>query len=109
MDFESLLKAASEALGIDLSFPQVGPSYPTMEDDDFPTSLDDQAGLSDMDKQRATLQTYLNALPYECESVEYMQTRLEEIVGKIFVSAKAQNWLVLTTWDGMLQWYVVDA
>ncbi|KAF4572630.1 hypothetical protein EYR36_007140 [Pleurotus pulmonarius] len=103
MDFESLLKAASEALGIDLTAAQVGPSYPTMEDDDFPISLDDQAGLSDMDKQRATLQTYLNALPYECESVEYMQTRLEEIVGKIFISAKAQNWLVLTTWDGMLQ------
>ncbi|KAL4264291.1 BLM10 family protein [Pleurotus pulmonarius] len=78
-----------------------------MEDDDFPISLDDQAGLSDMDKQRATLQTYLNALPYECESVEYMQTRLEEIVGKIFISAKAQNWLVLTTWDGMLQCWLL--
>lgn len=59
------------------------------------------------DKQRATLQSYLDALPYKCETVEEMQANLEYIVGKIVVCAKSKNWLVLTTWDGALQWYVV--
>lgn len=58
------------------------------------------------DRQRATLQSYLDSLPYECEPVEDMQAKLEYIVGKIAVCAKSKNWLVLTTWDGALQWYV---
>ena len=57
------------------------------------------------DKQRATLQSYLDALPYKCETVEEMQANLEYLVGKIVVCAKSKNWLVLTTWDGALQWY----
>ena len=59
-----------------------------------------------MDRQRQNLQTYLDALPYQCESVEEMQAHLEHIVGKIAVCVKSKNWLVLTTWDGVLQWYV---
>ncbi|KDR84826.1 hypothetical protein GALMADRAFT_233236 [Galerina marginata CBS 339.88] len=59
------------------------------------------------DKQRASLQTYLDSLPYECESVEDMQARLEEIVEKIYICAKAKNWLVLSTWDGMLQCWLL--
>ena len=35
-----------------------------------------------------------------------MQAHLEYIVGKIAVCVKSKNWLVLTTWDGALQWYV---
>lgn len=53
------------------------------------------------------LQTYLDSLPYECESVEDMQAHLEYIVGKITTCAKSKNWLVLTTWDGALQWSVI--
>lgn len=63
-----------------------------------------QAATSD--RQRATLQSYLDSLPYECESVEDMQAQLEYIVGKIAICAKTKNWLVLTTWDGALQWCV---
>lgn len=77
-----------------------------MEDDEY--SATDTPGefeeLSAFEKQRATLQTYIDSVPYECESVEQMQEKLEQIVGKIFICAKAKNWLVLSTWDGMLQW-----
>jgi proteasome activator subunit 4 len=60
--------------------------------------------LSGFDKQRASLQTYLNSLPYQCEAVDEMQQKLEHIVGMMYICAKAKNWLVLSTWDGMLQW-----
>ncbi len=81
-------------------------AQPTMDDDGL--SLCDSPGdLADlsMDQQKATLQSYIDSSPYECESQDVMQARLEVIVGKIYICAKSQNWLVLTTWDGMLQWY----
>lgn len=85
--------------------------YDIMDDDDF--SVVDSPGEvidpSAYDKQRLSLQTYLDSLPYECESVEDMQSRLEDIVEKIFICAKSKNWLVLSTWDGMLQWYLYFA
>lgn len=79
-----------------------------MDDDDI-SEIDCAGELTEqsaMEKQRVSLQTYLDSLPYECETVEEMQARLEEIVQKIYVCAKTKNWLVLSTWDGMLQWYV---
>ncbi|KAL4243149.1 BLM10 family protein [Abortiporus biennis] len=68
---------------------------------------DSSTEQSSFEKQRASLQTYLDSLPYECESVEYMQAQLEYIVGKIAVCAMTKNWLVLTTWDGMLQCWLL--
>ena len=62
---------------------------------------------SAFEKQRASLQIYLDSVPYECETIEEMQAKLEVIVGKIMICAEAKNWLLLTTWDGMLQWYVL--
>lgn len=59
---------------------------------------------SNLDRQQATLQTYLDSLPYECETQEEMYAKLEEIVGKLIICAETKNWLALTTWDGMLQW-----
>lgn len=79
-----------------------------MDDDDI-SEIDCAGELNEqsaMEKQRVSLQTYLDSLPYECETVEEMQARLEEIVQKIYVCAKTKTWLVLSTWDGMLQWYV---
>lgn len=76
-------------------------------DEDSASALDTPSEfveLSAFEKQRASLQTYLNSVPYECESTQQMQEKLEEIVEKIFICAKAKNWLVLSTWDGMLQW-----
>jgi hypothetical protein len=89
------------------------PEPHNMEDDEM-SILDSPLESGEMsprqsaaiDKQRANLQTYLDALPYQCESVEEMQVQLEYIVGKIAVCVKSRNWLVLTTWDGLLQWYV---
>ena len=80
-----------------------------MEDDEISVadSMGEIGDLSAYDKQRTSLQTYLNALPYECETVEDMQTRLEKIAEKIYICASSKNWLVLSTWDGMLQWYVL--
>jgi proteasome activator subunit 4 len=63
------------------------------------------SGHSAYDKQKATLQTYLDSLPYECESIDDMQHKLEYIVGKLIICAESKNWLVLTSWDAMLQWY----
>lgn len=80
-------------------------------DDDEVSIFDTPGGaseLSDIEKQRASLQSYLDALPYECESVENMQEQLENIIGKMYICAKAKNWLLLSTWDGMLQWYIAS-
>ena len=80
----------------------------TMDDDDIYQidSTGDLSEQSEMEEQLASLQTYLDSLPYECETVEEMQARLEEIVQKIYICARTKNWLVLSTWDGLLQWYV---
>ena len=84
----------------------------SMEEDDISTAPDspviENADLSreqaTIVKQRASLQTYLSSLPYNAESEEDMQARLEFILGRIIICAEAKNWLVLTTWDGVLQW-----
>ena len=83
----------------------------TMDEDDGMSVLDsplesDDSNNSAVDKSHAVLQTYLDSLPYECESISDMQARLEYIVGRIAICAKSRNWLVLTTWDGALQWFV---
>lgn len=96
----------------DLDFSALATSdFGIMDDDDVsvPDSPSSESGTLSpgaLEKQRASLQSYLNALPYECESPEEMQEKLEHIVGRICICAEAKNWLVLTTWDGMLQWYV---
>ncbi|KAF8922284.1 armadillo-type protein [Mucidula mucida] len=78
-------------------------------DDDGLSLCDSPGDLADlsMDQQKATLQSYIDSSPYECESQDVMQARLEVIVGKIYICAKSQNWLVLTTWDGMLQCWLL--
>ncbi|KAH9922007.1 ARM repeat-containing protein [Epithele typhae] len=83
-----------------------------MDEDDIsvPDSPASEFGTTTPDaleKQRASLQTYLDALPYECEGPEEMQAKLEVIVGRICVCAETKNWLVLTTWDGMLQCWLL--
>lgn len=74
----------------DVSAPD-SPFGETLEDDDY-------------EKQVSALQSYINSIPYQCESIEEMQAKLEYIVGRIVVCAQAKNWLVLSTWDGLLQW-----
>jgi proteasome activator subunit 4 len=77
-----------------------------MDDDDL-SVIDTPGETTDAafyEKQLASLQTYINSLPYKCESVEDIQDRLEDIIEKLYICAKTKNWTVLTTWDGMLQW-----
>jgi hypothetical protein len=66
----------------------------------------DESSQSTYEKQVESLQAYLRALPYECESPEEMQRILERIITMICTAAKAKNWMVLTPWDGVLQWRV---
>lgn len=51
----------------------------------------------------SSVQSYIQSLPYKCESVDEMDRHLERIVGKIFVLASAKYWVLLTTWDAALQ------
>ncbi|KAF8274047.1 hypothetical protein EI94DRAFT_1714621 [Lactarius quietus] len=60
-----------------------------------------------IEKQRTSLQTYLASLPYDAEPEDEMQTRLEFIIGRIIICAEAKNWLVLATWDGVLQCWLL--
>jgi hypothetical protein len=79
------------------------PESPTIE---IPDLSREQAAIV---KQRASLQTYLSSLPYNAESEEDMQARLEFILGRIIICAEAKSWLVLATWDGVLQWCALAA
>lgn len=84
----------------------------TMDEDeigiaDTPAESGVMTPETDMEKQVASLKSYIDAMPYQCESVDEMQAKLEAIVGKIVICAKSANWLVLSTWDGLLQWYVL--
>jgi proteasome activator subunit 4 len=63
----------------------------------------DDADASTADKHRVWIQTYLGSLPYVCESIDEMQAKLEDIVGKIAVCAHVKDWLTLNAWDSKLQ------
>ncbi|KAA1468528.1 hypothetical protein DENSPDRAFT_833844 [Dentipellis sp. KUC8613] len=58
-------------------------------------------------KQRLALQTWVASVPYECETPEAMQEKLEFIIGKMAICIETKNWLVLTTWDGVLQCWML--
>jgi proteasome activator subunit 4 len=75
------------------------PGSPSIEED-----IDLSREQVALEKQRASLKTYLSSLPYDVESEEEMHARLEFILGRITICAETKNWLVLATWDGVLQW-----
>ena len=83
-----------------------------MDDDDFsgletPQEADSPlAAQGQMEKQLESLKGYLDALPYECETPEEMQTKLEFIIGKIDVNVRSKNWSGVPSWSQMLHWYV---
>ncbi|KAF9073820.1 hypothetical protein BDP27DRAFT_1318212 [Rhodocollybia butyracea] len=81
-----------------------------MEDDDLSfadTPAEDVDDQSSLEIQKQHLQSYISSVPYQCEDPEFMQAKLEEIVGKISICAKAQNWHVMTVWDKMLQCWMI--
>lgn len=79
-----------------------------MDDDDAsvfgPGQEEDEQSW--LEGQRKTLQIYLDSVPYKCESYEVMQEKLEFIVGRLYIAAKAKNWQLVSSWDGLLQWCV---
>jgi hypothetical protein len=90
----------SQTLTMDDEDLSTGPGSPAIE------GVDLSREQSAIEKQRVSLQTYLSSLPYNAESEKDMQARLELILGRIIICAEAKNWLVLATWDGVLQWCV---
>ncbi|KAH7927359.1 hypothetical protein BV22DRAFT_1031842 [Leucogyrophana mollusca] len=102
------LSSLAEEFDLDMSvMDQDGDGMGFVDDspsDEIPASF---TGKSSFEKQKAALQSYVDSLPYKCESVEEMQTKLEYIVSKLLVCAEAKNWLVLTDWDAMLQCWLL--
>ncbi|KAF7784715.1 hypothetical protein Agabi119p4_880 [Agaricus bisporus var. burnettii] len=80
-----------------------------MDDDDAsvfgPGQEEDEQSW--LEGQRKTLQIYLDSIPYKCESYEVMQEKLEFIVGRLYIAAKAKNWQLVSSWDGLLQCWLL--
>jgi proteasome activator subunit 4 len=52
------------------------------------------------------LAAYLRSVPYDCESPETMQEKLDGILAKVAICAASKDWKGLSSWFAMLQWYV---
>jgi proteasome activator subunit 4 len=62
-------------------------------------------GESDLDRDADTrLASYLNSVPYKCESNDDMQQKLQFVVGRIVLCAQSRDWRSLSTWIGVFQW-----
>lgn len=61
------------------------------------------------DNDYATFQTYIDAAPYPCESPRAPEilAKLEQIISKMHICIKAKNWIVLSTWDGVLECWLL--
>ena len=87
-----------------------------MEDDDnlsTPVSpTEDLSGVpADSDsaqlaRQLASLRSYIESVPYICESAEEMERKFANIVDMMYVSAKSDQVELLRGWDGVLSTYV---
>ncbi|THH18097.1 hypothetical protein EW146_g2829 [Bondarzewia mesenterica] len=107
---EALLLDVQSLLGLQSS----GFSVDAIMDDDTLSTPDTpvEAGFMSpnevaMERQRASLLTYLSSVPYQCETPEEMQEKLEFIVGKLAVCIESKNWLVLATYNGALQCWLL--
>ncbi|KAJ7071512.1 hypothetical protein C8F01DRAFT_1110832 [Mycena amicta] len=65
--------------------------------------MDLDLDIDDPTPDHAALQVYIQAMPYSCESSTQMNSKLAEIVAKMDICIKARNWFVLSTWDGVLE------
>ena len=75
-----------------------------MEDDDFlPSPFDDGEGAADdQSTQFAWYRTYWESVPYECESVEEMNAKLAQIIDKIYICSKSNQWHLISGWNNIL-------
>ncbi|KAF7310620.1 hypothetical protein HMN09_00604800 [Mycena chlorophos] len=67
--------------------------------------LDMSADLDteDLTPDQLALQVYVEAMPYSCESSAEMDAKLADIVAKIQICVEGKLWPILTTWDGVLE------
>ncbi|KAF7306621.1 hypothetical protein MIND_00453500 [Mycena indigotica] len=68
-----------------------------------PIELDMDVELDMDDHDNAALQVYVDAMPYSCETTAEMNSKLADIVAKMHICVKAKQWFVLSTWDGVLE------
>ena len=92
----------------DRKAPGPHPQLSEMDDDDISLSSATPATSEEFDhledaKQFKSLDTYLKSLPYECESSDEMQEKLQHIVSRIIICAKTRNWASMIGWDSSLQ------
>ena len=78
-----------------------------MEEEDFsnldsPAPEPEQEQTSDLAKQHASLKSYLESIPYACESVEEMNAKLQRIISKMNICIKSGDWLSLCKYDTLL-------
>ena len=77
---------------IDLSTPD-SPGVAT------PTSHEDSVAYD-----TKSLDAYLASVPYKCESIPEMHTKLNWIVGRLLVCVKSRDWSNVHTCDSLLHW-----
>ncbi|KDQ20580.1 hypothetical protein BOTBODRAFT_169318 [Botryobasidium botryosum FD-172 SS1] len=65
-----------------------------------------ESGLYEEDELNE-LKRCKDALPYECESVEAMQDKLQFIIGRLVMCADSRYWEALVGWDGALQCWLL--
>lgn len=59
------------------------------------TQTPDVVGQSAEERERSSLQSYIDSIPYECETIEEMDEKLRKIVADIYLCVKTGDWLSL--------------
>ena len=78
-------------------------SQPESPGIDSGTLSPDSAEQSLFDKQRTILPTYVDSVPYECESIEVMNEKLKGIIEKVLLCANVGDWVSLSHASNGLQ------
>ncbi|KAJ7630604.1 hypothetical protein FB45DRAFT_746590 [Roridomyces roridus] len=69
----------------------------------------DEIELDIEDSDQASMQSYFDSVPYACEAPDEVLAKLEQIIAKMHVCIAAKNWHVLSTWDGLLECWLLAA
>ena len=72
---------------------------------DLGGSRSDIADTIDPEDDATQHQAYLKSLPYPCETDEQMLANLEFIIGRVAICAETKDFMTLSTWDAVLEWY----
>lgn len=83
---------------MDIELDLSGPGTPGLA---TPDGNEDTAAY---DREIKSLKTYVDSLPYKCESIPEMHSKLQWIVGRLLVCVKSRDWAGVPTCDGLLHW-----